>query len=143
MSPERWKQVEEVFQGALDLAPEERARYVTSVCGGDESLKSEVAALLTQYEQAGDLLTQTLSVPGGLHALAALLNDERDPLLGQMLGAYRVEREVGRGGMGTVYEAVRADNIFRRRVAIKLVKRGMDTDFVLRRFIGERQILAE
>src|SRR2546423_1760765 len=142
MTPERWKQVEAVFQGALDLAPEERARYVTSVCGGDAALKSEVAALLTQYEQAGDLLTQTLSVPGGLHALAALLDDVRDPLLGQMLGAYRVEREVGRGGMGTVYEAVRADNIFRRRVAIKLVKRGMDTDFVLRRFRNERQILA-
>ncbi|HJQ24402.1 MAG TPA: protein kinase [Blastocatellia bacterium] len=142
MTPERWKQVEEVFQAALDLAPEERARYVTSVCGGDESLKSEVAALLTQYEHAGDLLTQTLTVPGGLHALAALLDDERDPLIGQVLGAYRIEREVGRGGMGTVYEAVRADNMFRRRVAIKLVKRGMDTDFVLRRFRNERQILA-
>ena len=142
MTPERWKQVENVFQTALDLAPEERERYVTRVCADDEALKSEVAALLTQYERSGGLLTQTLSVPGGVHALAAILDAEHDPMLGQMVGAYRIEREVGRGGMGTVYEAVRADNVFRRRVAVKLVKRGMDTDFVLRRFRNERQILA-
>ena len=142
MTPERWKQVEDVFQTALDLAPDERERYVTQVCADDAELKSEVAALLTQYEASGDLLTQTLSVPGGLHALAALLDDEHDPMIGRTLGAYRIEREIGRGGMGAVYEAVRADNVFRRRVAIKLVKRGMDTDFILRRFRNERQILA-
>ena len=63
-------------------------------------------------------------------------------MIGRRLGAYRIEREIGRGGMGAVYEAVRADNEFRKRVAIKLVKRGMDTDFILRRFRKERQILA-
>jgi len=142
MTLERWQQVENVFQTALDLAPEERERYITNACADDEELKSQVASLLTQYEEAGDLLTQTLSVPGGLHALAALLDDESDPMIGRRLGAYRIEREIGRGGMGAVYEAVRADNVFRRRVAIKLVKRGMDTDFILRRFRNERQILA-
>ncbi|MFL6215913.1 MAG: protein kinase domain-containing protein [Blastocatellia bacterium] len=142
MTPERWKQVENVFQTALDLAPDERERYITQVCADDQELKGEVAALLTQYEASGDLLTKTLSVPGGLHALAALLDDEHDPMIGRTLGAYRIEREIGRGGMGAVYEAARADNVFRRRVAIKLVKRGMDTDFILRRFRNERQILA-
>ena len=142
MTPERWKQVENVFQTALDLAPAERERYITQVCADDQELQGEVAALLTQYEASGDLLTKTLSVPGGLHALAALLDDADDPMIGRTLGAYRIEREIGRGGMGAVYEAARADNVFRRRVAIKLVKRGMDTDFILRRFRNERQILA-
>jgi eukaryotic-like serine/threonine-protein kinase len=142
MTPERWQQVEDVFQTALDLAPDERARYITRACADDEDLRSQVVVLLTQYEEAGDLLTETLSVPGGLHALAALINDEHDPMIGQRVGAYRIEREIGRGGMGAVYEAMRADNVFRRRVAIKLVKRGMDTDFILRRFRNERQILA-
>ncbi len=63
-------------------------------------------------------------------------------MLGRRLGAYRIEREIGRGGMGAVYEASRADNEFNKRAAIKLVKRGMDTDFILRRFRKERQILA-
>ncbi len=63
-------------------------------------------------------------------------------MIGRRLGAYRIEREIGRGGMGAVYEAVRVDKEFNKRVAIKLVKRGMDTDFILRRFRKERQILA-
>ena len=63
-------------------------------------------------------------------------------MIGRRLGAYRIEREIGRGGMGAVYEAIRVDNEFNKRVAIKLVKRGMDTDFILRRFRNERQILA-
>jgi serine/threonine protein kinase len=70
------------------------------------------------------------------------LVEEKDPMIGRRLGAYRIEREIGRGGMGAVYEAIRADNEFNKRAAIKLVKRGMDTDFILRRFRKERQILA-
>ncbi|HWL73207.1 MAG TPA: serine/threonine-protein kinase, partial [Burkholderiaceae bacterium] len=70
------------------------------------------------------------------------LEELEDPLLGVRLGAYQIEREVGRGGMGAVYEARRVDQEFNMRVAIKLVKRGMDTDFILRRFRRERQILA-
>jgi serine/threonine protein kinase/tetratricopeptide (TPR) repeat protein len=62
--------------------------------------------------------------------------------IGRRIGAYRIERELGRGGMGTVYLAVRADDQYQKQVAIKLIKRGMDTDYVLRRFRTERQILA-
>ena len=65
-----------------------------------------------------------------------------DPVVGRRIGPYRVTGEVGRGGMGVVYEAVRADDHFQQQVAIKIVKRGMDTDFILRRFRNERQILA-
>src|SRR5204863_9694351 len=67
---------------------------------------------------------------------------QEDPLVGRRVGSYRVVREVGRGGMGAVYLAERADSAFHKRVAVKVVKRGMDTDFILRRFRHERQILA-
>jgi eukaryotic-like serine/threonine-protein kinase len=67
-------------------------------------------------------------------------NDES--MLGRRIGPYRIEREIGRGGMGTVYEAWRADGEFQHRVAIKLVNAGLDNNFVLKRFRNERQILA-
>src|SRR5215813_9403045 len=68
-------------------------------------------------------------------------NDDQS-MVGRPVGPYRIEREVGRGGMGTVYEAWRADGAFQHRVALKLIKGGLDRDFVLRRFRNERQILA-
>ncbi|NOT61686.1 MAG: protein kinase [Acidobacteria bacterium] len=68
---------------------------------------------------------------------------ESDPLIGQPLGVYRLVRELGRGGMGAVYLAERADDEFEQRVAIKLIKRGMDSDEIVRRFRQERQILAQ
>ncbi len=142
MSPERWQQIEEIFQIALDMSPRERREYVTSACTDDEELKDQVDRLLSQFEEASSFIEQPLYDQSQAGVLAALMNDDEDPMLGSLLGTYRVEREVGRGGMGAVYEAVRADGMFRRRVAIKLVKRGMDTDFILKRFRNERQILA-
>ncbi|HEU5236228.1 MAG TPA: protein kinase, partial [Pyrinomonadaceae bacterium] len=65
-----------------------------------------------------------------------------ESMLGRYVGPYRIKREIGRGGMGTVYEAWRADGEFQHRVAIKLIKHDLDSDFVLRRFRNERQILA-
>src|SRR5436190_12751045 len=141
MTPERWRQVEEIFQGALDVAPDERTRYVLAACGGDDVLCQDVQLLLRQHDSAGELPDQPLYANTELGMLESFMDDE-DPMLGRRLGAYRIEREIGRGGMGAVYEASRADNEFSKRVAIKLVKRGMDTDFILRRFRKERQILA-
>src|SRR6185295_7837280 len=63
--------------------------------------------------------------------------------VGERLGPYKIIREIGHGGMGTVYLAIRADDQFRKEVAIKVVNRGMDTDLILRRFVMERQILAD
>jgi serine/threonine protein kinase/tetratricopeptide (TPR) repeat protein len=143
MTPERWQQVEEIFQAALDRTPEERVRYVCDACADDVDLRRDVESLLLQHESAGNLLEQPLYGETELSALAPLVYAEyEDPLIGRRLGAYRIEREIGRGGMGAVYEAVRVDKEFNKRAAIKLVKRGMDTDFVLRRFRKERQILA-
>ena len=146
MTPERWQQVEAIFQAALDLVPEERSRYLAEVCADDVSLKTDVESLLSQHESAGNLLDQPAYGSTELNALTTFGDignpDDEDPMIGRRLGAYRIEREIGRGGMGAVYEAIRVDKEFNRRVAIKLVKRGMDTDFILRRFRTERQILA-
>src|ERR1051325_3799154 len=68
--------------------------------------------------------------------------DDGESMIGSRVGPYRIEREIGRGGMGTVYEAWRADGEFQHRVAIKLVNAGLDNNFVIKRFRNERQILA-
>src|SRR4026207_1322489 len=141
MTPERWRQVEEIFQAALDLHPEERARYVSQASATATALRRTVEVLLSQHDSAGDLLDESIYGQTDQSVLESFI-DEKDPMIGRRLGAYRIEREIGRGGMGAVYEAVRADNEFNKRAAIKLVKRGMDTDFILRRFRKERQILA-
>jgi len=141
MTPERWQRVEEIFQAALDLTPEDRPRYVSEVCAEDTALRRDVESLLLQFDSAGELLEEPIYGNTEMSVFESLI-EEKDPMIGRRLGSYRIEREIGRGGMGAVYEASRADNEFNKRAAIKLVKRGMDTDFILRRFRKERQILA-
>ncbi|HEX8566868.1 MAG TPA: protein kinase [Pyrinomonadaceae bacterium] len=139
MTTERWQQIELVFQNALDLAPgEERERYLTDACADDAELRSEVDKLLAQHERAGSFISIGALESGELPEMT----EEVDGLIGKRIGSYRLLREIGRGGMGAVYEAERADNSFQRRVAVKFIKRGMDTDLILKRFRNERQILA-
>ncbi len=138
MTPERWKKVEEVFESALERTTEERPAYLAEACSGDESLRGQVEALLRSHEQAGSFI----EAPAVPHLLPTIEDDPAATVIGRRIGAYKIVREIGRGGMGAVYLAVRADDEFQKRVAIKLIKRGMDTDFVIRRFRHERQILA-
>jgi serine/threonine protein kinase/tetratricopeptide (TPR) repeat protein len=142
MSPERWKQVEELFGRAVDLPREARARFVAEACGADEELREEVENLLRSDEEAGEFIEEPVFDVRNVTSFEQRVAEAGGPLADSRVGAYRLVREIGRGGMGSVYLAVRADDEFHRRVAIKLVKRGMDTDFVLRRFRNERQILA-
>lgn len=142
MTPERWQRIESIFQSALDLARSDRENFLNAECADDADLRSEVDKLLLQYDESGDFIEEPMVERSGLHDLASLIDEDRDPVIGKILGVYRIEREIGRGGMGAVYEATRIDGEFRHRVAIKLVKRGMDTDFILKRFRNERQILA-
>src|SRR5687767_6580455 len=148
MTPERWQQIENVFQTALDLPSDERRSYVAEACAGDDDLFNQVHKLLVQHDQAGDFIeapafgdTPNYPVPDQ-DVTAPSTGAFEDPAVGRRIGSYRVVRELGRGGMGAVYLAERDDSQFRHRVAIKLIKRGMDTDFILRRFRNERQILA-
>jgi eukaryotic-like serine/threonine-protein kinase len=139
VTPERWKKVEEVFEAVLRRAPQDRAAFLDSVCADDTTLRNQVDTLLLSLERAGN----SINSPAFGNALTDTMVSEATPtVIGKRLGAYRIEREIGRGGMGSVYLAVRADDEYNKRVAIKLIKRGMDTDFIVRRFRNERQILA-
>lgn len=143
MTPERWQQIEEIFHEALDLDAAERSKFIKKKAGKDEELKAEVEKLLLQFDDASSFIEQPLYNSAKTGFLSHLLDDsDEDPMVGKLLGSYRIEREIGRGGMGAVYEAYRADGEFRLRVGLKVVKRGIDTDFVLKRFRNERQILA-
>jgi serine/threonine protein kinase len=138
VTPQRWKQVESVFEQALELPVGDRSEFLQKNCDGDDELRREVQSLLDSHVRAGSFIDQ----PGLFFASEE--NDERDAPIasGELIGSYRVVREIGRGGMGAVYLAERADDQYYKCVAIKLVKRGMDTDSVLRHFRNERQILA-
>jgi tetratricopeptide (TPR) repeat protein len=135
-----WNRAQVVFSLALDRKPEDRALFVAQACGADTALREEVESLLAHdIGLPGDSGQDRLE--GMFQFAAAALMDEGS-LLGRRVGAYRIEAELGHGGMGTVYLAVRADDEFQKKVAIKVVKWGMDTRAMLERFRYERQILA-
>jgi serine/threonine protein kinase len=137
MTPQRWERLETVLRGALDREGAGRASYLQQACGDDQELRREVESLLAFEGEAETLIA------GAVQAAAAHYQaDEPSLAEGERLGVYRIVREIGRGGMGTVYLAERDDQQFQKQVAIKLVTQGMDTAELLRRFRRERQILA-
>jgi len=127
VNPEKWDRMKGLFASALEREPAERSAFLRDACGADQALLVEMEGLLLSYESEKSL------------------PDEERPgvsVAGQRVGPYKLIRRIGVGGMGSVYLAVRADDTFNKRVAIKLVRQGIDTDAVLRRFRQERQILA-
>jgi serine/threonine-protein kinase len=125
--------VEAVFDALLDREPEDWRRWLTGACE-DPAVRAEVALLMEAHERAEGVL----DAPARDAFAAARLDDERPAAV----GPYRVVRELGRGGMGTVYLAERDDGQFARAVAVKVLRRGLDAEDVVRRFLAERQILA-
>jgi eukaryotic-like serine/threonine-protein kinase len=133
VTPDRWQQIKAVLDDALEREEAERTAFLEAACQGDGELRREVESLLESEAEIGDFIeTPVFRIHGETEPLA----------VGQRVGAYRIVRELGRGGMGSVYLAERADEEFEQRVALKLVRRGMDTDEIVRRFRSERQILA-
>jgi eukaryotic-like serine/threonine-protein kinase len=130
-----WQRVQQVFLEVVDLRPPDRVLALEHICAGDSDLRTEVQSLLDADDGSG------LSIELAVQDEAASLLDE-PALIGQRIGMYLIVSELGRGGMGTVYLALRDDAEFEHRVALKIVKRGMDTADVLARFRYERQILA-
>ena len=139
MTPERWQKVKELLGTALEMPPAQRATYLEQACASDASLRADIDRLLIAEDEAGAAF---LSSPA---SAAPALGDEGEPKglwIGRRVGAYEIVENIGVGGMGEVFRAIRADDQYKREVAIKLVRVGADADSVIRRFKHERQILA-
>jgi len=129
MADTRRKLAEDCFHGALDLLPEERAQFLADHLGHDEDLRLHVESLLRNYEN------------GRFASLIALEREDQGTVVGERIGRYRLVELIGEGGMGSVYVAEQ-DEPVRRRVALKIIKPGMDSRPVIARFEAERQALA-
>ncbi len=138
MNAEQWAKVKEIFHSALELSANERGEFIKNTCGTDENLLAEVKSLFEAHDDAEEFIETPALAP-----MADLVEDSAEfSREGQIIGAYRIESEIGRGGMGAVYLASRADKEFEKKVAVKLIKRGFDTEEIIKRFRYERQILA-
>jgi serine/threonine protein kinase/Tol biopolymer transport system component len=138
VTPERWQKVKELLLAAEEADPANRDEFLRQACGSDEALRAEIESLLAADHSAVDsgLGTTRLMQKAGLRAAAI------DPMVGHRVGAYEIVRPIGHGGMAVVYLAVRADDAYRKQVAVKLVRSGLDNAEVLSRFRSERQTLA-
>lgn len=132
MNPERCRQVDELFQAALERAPEDRSVFVSEACGGDDSLRLEVEELLAADGEAGSLI----EAPAYAVAAPLIVESDTPSLSGKTIGHYQIISLLGKGGMGEVYRA--RDNKLRREVAIKVLPAALSSDRDrLRRFEQE------
>ena len=134
----RWRRLEALFAAAVEVPAGERGDWLRRACGDDPALLAEAEALLAADGAAGEFLEQ--AVAGAARALYAG-GAAAEP--GERIGAYRLLREIGRGGMSSVFLAARDDDAFEQRVAVKLVRPGLESRDILARFLHERQILAQ
>ena len=137
MTPDRWNKVQALFEAALEQEPAQRDAYLKAACEDDDELFREVASLLEADDENLSLLVGQALDAIDVHDLTNNLSLE-----GAQIGPYRLLQQIGEGGMGLVYLAERADGLFEQQVALKLIKHGMDTAQIVRRFEAERQILA-
>ncbi|MEM9558177.1 MAG: tetratricopeptide repeat protein [Acidobacteriota bacterium] len=136
-----FRRVEALFHAAAALESTERAEFLRTSCVGDAALQAEVAELLA-LEHGVDL-ERVVADGYALFRLEEGIEGDLDGALPERVGPWRLEREIGRGGTGVVYRGVRDDGHVEQRAAVKLVKRGMDTDEIVARLRQERQILAD
>jgi eukaryotic-like serine/threonine-protein kinase len=163
ITSDNWERAKELFDSALELDSSERASFLAENCR-DESLRQQVEKLLINYEEAGSFLNDpalnpsfpVLNAPAesqteeagrqqpGLGELLATATsaETEDPMVGRHLGAYKLVRRVGQGGMAAVFLAMRADDEYQKEVAVKLVRPGLDSQELLSRLRNERQTLA-
>jgi non-specific serine/threonine protein kinase/serine/threonine-protein kinase len=143
IDPARWRKVQDIFH--LVLAEEEpaaRESALVAACGNDAALRSEVEHLLRSHAAADAFLETPAAAGLRLADHVAADGAPAESVAAAYIGPYRIEREIGSGGMGTVYVGRRDDDGLDRAVALKVVRRGMDSEHVLGRFATERKILA-
>jgi eukaryotic-like serine/threonine-protein kinase len=152
MTQDGWDRAKELFEAALELDPSQRASFLAENCR-DASLKQQIEKLLIDYQAAGSFLDNPaaeiqmeevlrLHPPSDEHLARPESAEAEDPMVGRRLGAYKLVRRVGQGGMAAVFLAMRADDEYQKEVAVKLVHPGLDSEEVLSRFRNERQTLA-
>jgi non-specific serine/threonine protein kinase/serine/threonine-protein kinase len=129
---DRWQRVKEVFAGALERP--DRSAYLERACRDDPELRSEVDSLLAAHAATDGFIEKP--------AAARLEPAPAPTWIGRRLGAYRIVGELGSGGMSEVFRAVRADDEYHKEVAVKILRPGYDTQFLLERFKSEKRILA-
>lgn len=133
--------IKQIFHAALECKTGERDSFVASACAGNAILKTEVESLLLPFIQHQGFLKTPAFDLSAVDVAAEVLDDDPS-LTNQFIGPYRLLHQLGRGGMGSVYLAKRDDGQYDQQVALKLIKRGMDSEELIRRFRRERQILA-
>src|SRR5919205_3184678 len=132
MTPERWQQVKQIFNSAINYRPEERSLFISQACSGDDQLRSEVESLIASHEESGSFIDK----PAFEAAASLLANDKTELKPGQTIGSYKVISFLSRGGMGEVYLA--EDKRLGRKVALKLLPSSFTKDDDrLRRFEQE------
>ncbi len=133
LTPEQWQKAEDILTEILELPADQRQAALDRACQGDEGLRRELESLLA----AADPAESFIETPVFSLRSEGLLEIRE----GQRVGSYQIERLLGRGGMGSVFLATRIDE-FEKRVALKILKPGLNTEAIVRRFRHERQILA-
>jgi len=135
LTAQDWQRLQELFDQAVELAPQDRAAFLASACAGLPELRQRIESLLASFggeTQVGDLVA----------LVAAEAVQSSLPAIGSRIGPYEITGILGRGGMGIVYRALRADDAYQKEVAIKVAALGLLTDDLRQRFHRERQILA-
>jgi non-specific serine/threonine protein kinase/serine/threonine-protein kinase len=135
MNIEEWQRVKQVLHEALELPRAGRTEFLDRECAGNQSLRDEVESLLASYDDAGTFIEESVAM-----SQVSVLHDSL--AIGAQVGPYRIVQLIAEGGMGSVYQAVRVDDLYRKIVAMKVIRRGVAGEYALRHFDTERQILA-
>ena len=135
MDKQRWEKIQEIFEKALEVDISKRNEIVNELAAGDIALAQEVMGLLEADASEDSLLEKP--------AVDLFDFEKQTSMAGKEIGKYKLIEQIGYGGMGAVYLAERTDKHFNQQVALKLIKRGMDSEEILKRFNSERQILAK
>ena len=139
MTPEQWQEIKDVLGRALELDPDRRITYLDAACAGNADMRTELDSLLRSYEEDSSFL----SVPPAEAFVtpASLYGPSR--FVGSRFGAYELLGVIAEGGMGTVYRAQRADGLYDKQVAIKIIRAELAGPFFVSHFDMERRILAQ
>ena len=136
--------VDRIFTEALNTPASERAALVKDRCAGDEKLATQVLSLLTFSDRPESVIEERFGAMRNRLWQDMLSHDSEhlEDLSGSLVGSWSIENLIARGGLATVYQARRDDGVYQQQVALKVLRRGLDTDDLVSRFHAERQILS-